>query len=100
MPDEPDRLLAAEPLDHAAVRFDEAVVRDRQDRGPKLRQDLIDALGLGGDGRVQAPQRGDHLRLDHHGVGRSIEAAARHEVPTDVAPGQPLDERVLNRGLA
>ena len=96
---EPDRLLTAEPIDHPAVRLDEAVVGHRQDRCSKLRQDLIDPLGLCGDGRIQPPQRGHYLRLDHDRVRRPVEVAARHEVPADVAPAQLLGERLLDRGF-
>ena len=96
---EADRLLAAQPLGQAAVGLDQAVVRHGEDGGPQARQDLVDTLGVRRDGRVQATQRRRHLRLDQDAVGRSVERAPRHEVPAEVGPGQPLDERVLHRGL-
>ena len=95
--DEVDRLVAAQPAHHPLVRRDQAVVRDGEDDGTQLRQDLVDPLRLRRDRRVQADERGDHLGLDEDRVDQCDRAAVpgTYRQPRS-GLRQPIDERGLD----
>ena len=97
--DEADGFLPSEPAGHATVGLDEPVVADGEDGRSQARQDLVDSLRPLGDGQVEPPERGDDLRLDEHGVVRSVDGPTGHEPPAEVSLREPVDKGGLDGGL-
>ena len=59
-------LLAAQPGHKILVGPHQAVGLHREDAGAQVVDDLVGAVGLGGDVGVEADERLTHPRLDHH----------------------------------
>ena len=82
-------LVAAQPAHHPLVRRDQAVVVTDEEHGAQLRQDLVDALGLLGDDRVQPLERLDDVGLDQDLglVAREARPASTNSQPRSAASG-------------
>ena len=77
------RPLAREPGGELLVRLDEAVAADAHDDGAEPVEDIVGAVGLGGDLRVQADQRLAQVILDEDFVRLAGEVLRREEVPAE-----------------
>ncbi len=77
------RPLAGEPGGELLVRLDEAVGADAHHDRAELVEDVVGAVGLGGDLRVQPDQRLAKVILDQDLVRLAREVLPREEVPAE-----------------
>lgn len=93
---EVDLLGAAQPAHHSLVRGDKPVLDRGQNRSSQRGKDLVDAVGVLGDGRVQPDERLRDVRLDEGAHVLAAELLGRHLLPTHVCPGEPADDGRLD----
>ena len=73
--------VPAQPGGELLVGLDQAVAAHAEDECAQLVQQLVGAVGLGGDGGVEADERGAHLLFDQHVVGTAVEVGGWDKVP-------------------
>ncbi len=77
------RPLAGEPGGELLVGLDQAVAADAHDDRPQPVEHVVDAIGLGGDGGVQADEGLAEMVLDERFLGLAGEVLVGEVVPAE-----------------
>ena len=76
------RLLAGDPGGELLVGLDQAVTADAHDDRPQAVEHVVDAIGLGGDGGVQADEGVAEVLLDERFLGLAGEVLVGEVAPS------------------